>query len=117
MKYSPRNIILCAVTKYLDDATYAMVMDQIGKEFPQQDRKFISIIKRHFDFDLMKDKPYIWQDIWIYNYLKYDWDGHKFARSRLIAKYEREIILPSEKSFKELALLLGISRKYSARIS
>jgi len=109
MKYSPRNIIFCAISKYLDDKTYKKVMDQIGKEFPQQDRKFLTIIKRHFDFELMKDKPVIWQDIWIYNYLKYDYDNHKFARSGLIAKYEREIVLPSEKSFKELALILGIS--------
>jgi len=109
MKYSPRNIIFCAVSRYLDDTIYKKVMDQVGKEFPKQDRKFISIIKRYFDFELMKDKPYIWQDIWIYNYLKYDWAGHKFSRSGLIAKYEREIVLPSEKSFKELALILGIS--------
>ena len=108
MKYSPRNIIFCAVSKYLDDKTYARVMDQIGKEFPQQDRAFISIIKQHFDFDRMKDKPVIWQDIWIYNYLKYDLDNQKFKRSaRLLVKYEKEIIMPSEKAFKALAVVLG----------
>jgi hypothetical protein len=72
MKYSPRLIIFCAVSRYLNDATYAKVLDQIGEEFPKQDRKFLAILKRHFDFELMKDKPYIWQDIWIYNFLKYE---------------------------------------------
>jgi hypothetical protein len=109
MKYSPRNIIFCAVSKYLDDATYAKILDQIGKEFPKQDRKFISILKRHFNFEVLKDKPIAWQDIWIYNYLKYDWDGHMFKRSGLVEKYEREIVLPSEKAFKELTMPLGIS--------
>lgn len=109
MKYSPRNIIFCAVSKYLDDKTYASLMDQIGKEFPKQDRAFISIIKQHFDFDRMRDNPVLWQDIWIFNYLKYDWDNQKFKRSaRLLLKYEKEIIIPSEKSFKELKVVLGI---------
>lgn len=57
MKYSLRNIIFCSVSRYLDDASYNKIMDDIGKEFPKQDKKFINIIKRHFDFELMKDKP------------------------------------------------------------
>jgi len=55
----------------------------------------------------MKDKPYIWQDIWIYNYFKYDYEGSKFARKGLLARYEREIVLPSEKYYKELSLILN----------
>lgn len=92
MKYSPRTIIYCAVSRYLNDPTYDRVLDQIGQEFPKQDRKFLAILKQYFDFELMKDKPYLWQDIWIYNYLKYDYDGHKFSRKGLLAKYEREIV-------------------------
>jgi hypothetical protein len=108
MKYSPRNIIFCAVSKYLSGADYDRIMHQIGKEFPQQDRAFISIVKQHFDFERMKDKPVIWQDIWIYNFLKYDWDNQKFKRSaRLLVKYEKEILIPSEKTFKELRTILG----------
>ncbi len=107
MKYSPRKIIFCAVEKYLDDGTYNLVLEQIGREFPKQDRKFLSILQRHFDFESMKDKPYLWQDIWVYNYLKYDYTGHKFARTGLLAKYEREIILPSEQSFKSLMESVG----------
>lgn len=109
MKYNPRNIIFCAVSKYLDDKTYKKVLDQIGKEYPKQDRAFISIIKQHFDFEMMKDSPVIIQDIWIYNYLKYDWNNHKFTRSaRLLVKYEKEIIIPSEKAFKALKTMLDM---------
>ena len=107
MKYSPRKIIFCAVERYLSDDGYASVLNEIGKEFPKQDRKFLSILKRHFDFELMNDKPILWQDIWIYNYLKYDYTGHKLARSGLLAKYEREIILPTEQSFKSLMEVIG----------
>ena len=106
MKYTPRHIILFAVGKYLDNVTYSKIIELIGKEFPKQDRKFLNLVKRHFDFELMKDKPYIWQDIWIYNYLKYEYDGHKFKRSGLIVKYEREIIKPSKESIISLIALL-----------
>lgn len=107
MKYSPRNVIFCAVSKYLDTARYDKVLYQIGKEFPKQDRKFLTILKRHFDFELMKDNPIIPEDIWIYYYLKYDYHNHKFARSGLIAQYERKVIIPSEKTLKELLEILG----------
>jgi hypothetical protein len=33
MKYSPRNIIFCAVSEYLDNKTYKKVMDEIGGNF------------------------------------------------------------------------------------
>jgi len=107
MKYSPRTIIFCAVSRYLDDPTYYRVLDHIGREYPKQGRKFLAILKKHFDFELMKDKPYIWQEIWIYNYLKYDYKGSKFARKELLAKYESEIVLPSEKYYKELSLIFN----------
>jgi len=106
MKHSPRNVIFCAVAKYLDAKKYDKVLNQLGKEFPKQDRKFLTILKRHFDFEMMKDKPIIKEDIWIYNYLKYDYHNHKFARSGLIAKYEREIVIPSEKALKGLLEIL-----------
>jgi hypothetical protein len=63
IKHSPRHIIFYAISKYLDDNTYKSVLDQLGREFPKQDRKFLSILKQHFNLELIKDKPLIWQDI------------------------------------------------------
>lgn len=107
MKYSPRKVIFCAVERYLSDHAYTAVLEDIGKEFPKQDRKFLAILSRYLDFDLLKDKPVIWQDIWIYNYLKYEYTGSKLVRNGLLAKYERDIILPTEKSFKALMEVIG----------
>lgn len=106
MKYSPRTIIFCAVSRYLDDPTNKKVMDQIWRKIPQQDRAFISILKQYFDFERMKDSPVLKDDIWIYNFLKYDWDNQKMQRTaRLLVKYENEIIIPSEESYKVLTHL------------
>jgi hypothetical protein len=38
---------------YLDAKKYDKVFDQLPKEFPQQDRKFQTIHKLHFDFEMM----------------------------------------------------------------
>jgi hypothetical protein len=114
VKYHPRYIIYFAVSRYLDDRTCSEVWKKFGTEFPKQDRKFLSIMKQHFNFELMKDKPFIWQDIWIYNYLKYDYDGHKFKRSGLLAKYERDIVIPSEKTYLKALAFLGIKDKTQA---
>jgi len=96
MKYSPRIIIFTAVSRYLSKEDIEKIKFELANENVKQDRKFLTVIKRYFDFNLMKDKAYIWQDIWIYNYLEYEITS-KFKRSGLIAKYEREIIIPSKK--------------------
>jgi hypothetical protein len=44
----------------------------------------------------LKDAPLIWQDIWIYNYIKYD----KALHSRhLISKYEKEVFIDNDAEF------------------
>lgn len=101
MIYSPRNIILCSVSKYLNDMIYDQLIAHLKKDPPKQDRKYIRIIQGYFDFELMRTKPHFKQDIWIYNYLKYDYTGNKLKKLRLLAKYEREIIRKNEDSYRE----------------
>lgn len=101
MKYSPRNIILCGVSNYLNEATYDRLMAHLTKEFPKQDRKYIRIIQEYFDFEMMKTHPYHKEDIWIYNYLKYDYEGNKLKKLRLLSKYDREIIRQNDVSFRK----------------
>lgn len=101
MKYSPRNIILCGVSNYLNDASYDQLMVHLKKDFPKQDRKFIRIIQGYFDFELMRTHPFYKEDIWIYNYLKYDYEGNKLKKSWLLSKYEREIIRWNEDSYRK----------------
>ena len=71
------------------------------KEFPKQDRKYIRIIQEYFDFELMRTHPYYKEDIWIYNYLKYDYTGNKLKKAMLLSKYEREIIRWNEDTYRK----------------
>jgi hypothetical protein len=100
MKYSPRTIIFTAASKYLSPEATEKIKHELIKENVKQDRKFLAVVKRHFDFNVMKDKPFIPQDIWIYNYLLYETES-KFKKNGLIAKYEREITIPSGYVYKQ----------------
>ncbi|MFN8277008.1 MAG: hypothetical protein U0T84_05960 [Chitinophagales bacterium] len=106
MKLTPRLVVYVAVSSYLSETELQELNDDLAKKKPKQDRKFLAIIKKHFDFERMKDKPLAEQDIWIYNYLQYEVDG-KFPRIGLIAKYERLLKLPLDKKFNEMMVLLS----------
>lgn len=101
MKHPPRLIIYAAVKKYLTEEQVEQFRNDIAKGKLTQDRRFITEIKKQFDLETLRNKPMIPEDIWIYNYIIYEVKT-KFPRSGLIAKYEREIFLPMENSFKEL---------------
>ena len=77
----------------------------LAKRNPTQDRAFVTLVKKHFNLEVLKDKPIVWQDIWVYNYILYDMRSH---RIRLIAKYEKQVILPVEAHFKEVCKMLFI---------
>jgi hypothetical protein len=100
MRYTPRAIIFTAVSRYLSPEKMEEIKEELIKKNVKQDRAFLSVIKRHFDFNLMKDKPALWQDIWIYNYLEYEVKNNKLKPKGLIAKYEQEIVIPSGEVYK-----------------
>ena len=51
---------------------------------------------KYLDIERLKDAPLIWQDIWIYNYLKYDKISHN---KHLISKYEKEVFIDDDSEF------------------
>jgi hypothetical protein len=103
MTYSPKYIVYIAVCNYLSEEELNLLKEDIGKMKSKSGKIFLAIIKKHFDVERMRLKPFIWQDIWIYNYLKYE----AFKRTKLIAKYEKEIILPQKNLMNELKGILN----------
>lgn len=61
-------------------------MDDFAKEKPVLTPKFHSIVKRYFNYEDLKDKPIIWQDISLNNYLTYDVDA-KLKKHPMLTKY------------------------------
>lgn len=72
--------------------------DDLGKSKIKSDNQFLELIQRHFDLEQLKTKPFYWQDIWIYNSIKYEMKSNRFLKKSLITKYYNEIILPNLKS-------------------
>ena len=53
------------------------------------------------DIEHFKDRPIIWQDIWLYYYLKHELKS-KLMKKGFIKQYEKEIIEPKNIAFGEL---------------
>ena len=72
MNYTPRYVIYYAVCKYLDAATREKLGLALGKSEKITDATFIKIVEQFFDFGIMRDKPRIREDVWLFNYLMYE---------------------------------------------
>lgn len=107
MVYSPRFILYVAVKNYLTEEQLDDLRTDISKKGVKGDKTFLNVIKKHFDIELFRTKPFIWQDIWLYNYLMYDVKTIKFPRVGLIAKYEKEIVLPQKKILEQAKEILN----------
>lgn len=77
-------------------------LDLINKlsTFNNLHKPFFNCLKKNFDFEVFRTNPLIWQDIWLYNYIKYDVED-KLKRNGLIAKYEREVFIENDQEFIE----------------
>ncbi len=104
-KLNRRYILYWAVTNYLSVAETEKLRFELGKELPQQNKKFLAIVKKYFDFEMLKNKPVIKEDIWVYNYFQYGLKN-KVEYRWLLKKYYDEIIVPSERKVEEMKALL-----------
>ena len=96
IKNTPRYIIFWAVSNYLSASELDALIHDFVKGKGINHPKFLSIIKKHFDFERFRTDPVFWQDIWLYNYLMYDVKD-RLIRNQLIADYDRYIIKPTLK--------------------
>ncbi len=110
MKYSPRYVIYLAIIKYLREEQIACFNYELQHTSIRETQQFLNIVERYFDTDLFKNKPLVWQDIWLYYYLKRD-EKSTFCKKGLVQQYEKEIILPKNIAFKEMYdsyMILGL---------
>lgn len=106
MKHSPRLILYLAIKNYLSEEQFETFKQELGKKKIIGDLIFLKTLQKHFDIELFRSRPFIWQDIWIYNYLMYEMKGNKFPRRGLIVKYDNEIIKTQENTLNEAKKIL-----------
>ena len=103
----PRLVLFLAVSNYLSIEQVEKLKYDIAQKGVKGDLNFIKTLKKHFDFELFRSNPFVWQDIWLYNYITYDVKT-KFPRVGLIAKYDREIIVPQSKIIERAKEIIGL---------
>ena len=91
MKYSPLYIIFNQACKYLSEQEINELKDKLSKTNNKQGKIFLRIFLQNFDIEVFKDKPLILEDIWLYNYIKYEITEKKIPRRGLIEMYEKKI--------------------------
>jgi len=90
-RFTAREIIYLVVCNYLKWEEIEKLSNALADI--KQDRRFLTMISKYFDIELLKSNKEFWQDVWIYNYLKYDFKG-RLGKGKLIMKYEREVLKP-----------------------
>lgn len=113
MKRPPYYIIYKQALRYLDAPEKEILKKELDF-INSRHKRFLTKLTKCFDIEKFRVKPLIWQDIWLYNYIKYEVvDGVK--RSGLIALYEKEAFIENDAEFfakKEILNAKKISGEY-----
>ncbi len=89
MIHPPVYIIYNQVCKYISEEEKVEMDKNINKLKKMYGKQHLKVILNHFNIELFKDKPIIPEDIYLYNYIKYDITEKALPRSGIIQKYER----------------------------
>lgn len=99
----PRYVIYWAVTNYVSEAVRQNIIADLTAYKKLNDMLFLRVIYKHFNINRFKDEPFMWQDIWLYNYLTYDYKGGAMKKSNpLIRMYSKEFVIPADSAVFEL---------------
>jgi len=124
MKLNPKHIIFIAVSNYLSAEDAAKLKNDIISFKRLPDSKFIKLVEQYFDFNLLRDKPLIPEDIWLFNYLMYEnkkredkklfeigekinFKG-KLLKKGLVLKYETQIVLPQLRALQQAQMIISV---------
>ncbi len=75
MKFPVKYVLFFAAYRILSPIEREALIEDFAREKPVNLPKFMAVLNRHFEILWLKDKPFIWQDIWLYNYLAYESNG------------------------------------------
>jgi hypothetical protein len=124
MKLTPKHIIYIAISNYITNEMALIIKTEIASHKRLTSQKFIELIEKYFDFKDLKDKPFIPEDVWLYNYLMFENQKKnkisfvaseriiiegKFRVTELLRKYEKTIIVPQLMALKQAGKILGDS--------
>ena len=74
------------------------MIDKLFKIENGKSKNYFNVLIKNFDITRFRDDPIIWQDIWLFNYIKYD-VSERLRMRRLIAKYEKQAFIYDDEEF------------------
>ncbi len=101
MKHHPNLIIYKVFKRYLSLEDQEHFDKQLAKYKDQRSKHFFNGMLKLFDIEILRKKPLLWEDIWLYNYCKYEVTT-RIREDGLIRRYEREVFVFDDKEFKKL---------------
>lgn len=123
MILTPKHIIFIAVSNYLTAEQAANLKDDLLPYKRLTDMNFIRLTEKYFDFTKLRDRPFLPEDIWLFNYLMYENKqkenqklyeiGEKInfkgrlLKKGLLIRYENKIIMPQLKALQSANMILG----------
>lgn len=98
LKHHPNLILLKVFRRYLSKNELIEFENKISKCQVQTGKMFTKTLLRNFDIERIKNAPLIWQDIWIYNYCKYE-IHNGLRKTQLLKRYELEALFMRDEDF------------------
>ena len=91
----PKLVVLWCLLRYVEPRHRAELLQAMHLRKRISALQLLEHLRPAFPIEQLKDAPRQWQDIWVYNYLQYEFKG-RFSRSLLLGKYHREVVLKQE---------------------
>ena len=88
----PKLVVLWALFRYMDPKLRKLLLEDVRARKRLSDTQLLEPVKQAVDIERLRTEAVQWQDIWVYNYLQFEFKG-KFNRSSLLGRYHREVLL------------------------
>lgn len=105
MERPPRLVVMLALMKYMKPEEIDRLTADLAKLKRVTDRLLVDRLRKHLDIERLRTAPILPEDIMVYNYLQYEFKG-KFMKTKLLAKYNREVIRDQIAAIAELRAMM-----------
>jgi hypothetical protein len=93
-----RYLLVKVVARYLTKEEYKAFEDDLLSCKQMTGPRFVAILNKHFDIERWRTSPIIKQDVWLYNYFKYEYKG-KLVYTGLLRKYYWAVFVDDDIDF------------------
>lgn len=106
MQNPPRFVVMLVLFTYMNGDEVERMKSDLAKLKRVTDAILVDRFKKYMDIERLIKQPLLPQDAMVYNYIQYEFTG-KFRKTKLLARYEREMLLGRPKVMDEMRQVLN----------